>query len=85
MVYTGKDNGHEIDFIAMKENRKLYIQVAWDMHDEETRMREFRSLLSARDNYPKVVVTFDPNMPPEYEGIRIIPAWEWTDWLRENV
>ncbi len=83
-VYTGKDNGHEIDFIAMKENRKLYIQVAWDMHDEQTRMREFRSLLSVRDNYPKVVVTFDPNIPPEYEGIRIIPAWEWTDWLREN-
>ncbi len=84
-VFTGKWRDKEIDFVAEKQNKKLYIQVTWDMPDEETRMREFCSLLSVRDNYPKAVVTFEPNMPPEYEGIRIIPAWEWTDWLRENV
>lgn len=49
----------EIDFIASKDDHKIYIQVAYMLPDDATVRREFGNLLEIADNYPKYVVTMD--------------------------
>lgn len=59
-VFTGSQNsGHEIDFIAMKNDWRAYVQVAYRIDSEMTRSREFGNLLAIPDNYPKYVVSMD--------------------------
>ena len=56
-VYVGKSGNKEIDFIASKDDHKIYIQVAYMLPDDATVRREFGNLLEIADNYPKYVVT----------------------------
>ena len=49
----------EIDFIAEKNNERIYVQVTYLLSDEETIEREFGNLMNIKDNYPKYVVSFD--------------------------
>ena len=58
-VTIGKIGEKEIDFVAKKENRKLYIQVAYLLSSEDTIDREFGVYTSVRDNYPKYVLSLD--------------------------
>lgn len=58
-VYVGKTRQYEVDFIATKDNIKLYIQVAYILADESVINREFRSLLDIEDNHPKYVISMD--------------------------
>lgn len=58
-VYIGKLDKQEIDFIAQKQNEKIYIQVAYKLESEETVKREFSPLQEIADNYPKYVITMD--------------------------
>lgn len=58
-VTIGKVNGYEIDFVARKANKKLYIQVSYLLASDETIEREFKPLLKIKDNYPKFVVSLD--------------------------
>ena len=58
-VTIGKIGEKEIDFVAKKENRKLYIQVAYLLSIEYTIDREFGIYSSVRDNYPKYVLSLD--------------------------
>lgn len=58
-VTVGKAGGKEIDFIAEKQNQKLYIQVAYLLASEETIQREFGAYDTIKDNYPKYVVSYD--------------------------
>lgn len=58
-VYIGKLDKQEIDFIAQKQNEKIYIQVAYKLESEETAKREFSPLQEIADNYPKYVITMD--------------------------
>ena len=58
-VTIGKIGEKEIDFVAKKENRKLYIQVAYLLSSEDTIDREFGVYSSVRDNYPKYVLSLD--------------------------
>lgn len=58
-VTIGKIGEKEIDFVAKKENRKLYIQVAYLLSSEDTIDREFGVYRSVRDNYPKYVLSLD--------------------------
>ena len=58
-VYTGKTRKGEIDFVATKPNKKIYIQVAYLLADPSVAEREFRPLLKIEDNYPKYVVSGD--------------------------
>ena len=58
-VYVGKKGDLEIDFIAEKQGKKIYIQVAYLLANEETLKREFSVYNSVKDSYPKYVVSMD--------------------------
>ena len=61
-VYVGQLNGKEIDFVARRGDELIYVQVALQLSGEETYEREFGNLKLIKDNYPKYVVTMDPNV-----------------------
>ena len=52
----------EIDFVARRGDELIYVQVALQVSGEETYEREFGNLKLIKDNYPKYVVTMDPNV-----------------------
>ena len=58
-IFIGKFENKEIDFIAEKENRKIYIQVAYLLSSREIIEREFSVLKLIKDNYPKYVISMD--------------------------
>lgn len=62
--------GHEIDFIAEKDNEYRYVQVAFSVMDDKTALREFGNLAGIPDNYEKTVVTYSESAPNTYQGIR---------------
>ena len=76
-LYVGKLRNKEIDFVAIKQGEKLYIQVAYDISEEKTFDREVSPLLDIRDAYPKLLIarTYQPEY--KHEGIRIIDAADW--------
>jgi hypothetical protein len=55
-VYVEKSNSHEIDFIAVKNGQKLYVQVCLQLVESQMAEREFGNLLAIDDNFPKYVV-----------------------------
>ena len=61
-VYVGQLNGKEIDFLARRGDELIYVQVALQVSGEDTYEREFGNLKLIKDNYPKYVVTMDPNV-----------------------
>lgn len=61
--------GLEIDFIAKKDNKIVYIQVAYLIPDEEVRDREFGNLLKVKNNHRKFVVSMDEIASGNNEGI----------------
>jgi len=58
-VFIGKIKDLEIDFYCRKLDEIFYVQVAQSLVDEQTRAREFKSLLSIQDNYPKMILSMD--------------------------
>ena len=66
----GKTNDGEIDFVATRQNEKLYVQVTERISTERTERREYDRLLDIRDNYPKYVLRTDDFAGGNYEGIR---------------
>ena len=58
-VYTGKNKNSEVDFIAIKDNKIKYIQVAYLLADDITIKREFSVFDNVKDNYPKYVISLD--------------------------
>lgn len=70
---VGQSGDKEIDFIAQKNNEKVYIQVALRITDENTQKREFGNLLEIKDNYPKLVITLDEYTGNTYKGIEYMP------------
>ena len=60
-VYVGQFNGKEIDFVARRGDDVRYVQVSVDVTAPVTYEREFGNLKMIKDNYPKYVITMDPN------------------------
>ena len=81
-VYVGTIRDKEVDFVAMKDDRIIYIQVAYMMETEETMEREYASLLSIADSYEKYVVSMDEVQFPSREGIRHVQAWNLSEILK---
>jgi predicted AAA+ superfamily ATPase len=71
-VFIGQLGKQEIDFIAEKKNRKIYIQVAYLLATQETIEREFSVLLRINDNYPKYVLSMDTVFGNDVQGIQRI-------------
>lgn len=80
-VNIGKTDKGEIDFIATRQNEKIYVQVAQTIGSAETEKREYDRLLDIRDNYPKYVLTTDNFAGGNYEGIRTMHV---ADFLLEG-
>ena len=80
-VYVGKSGSREVDFIAEKEDRRIYLQVTYMLSSPETIEREFSALKGINDNYPKFVVSMDTIFGSDYEGIRRINI---IDFLLKN-
>ena len=76
-VYVGKLYDKEVDFVAIKEGEKLYIQVADDISREDTFKREVSSLLSINDAFPKMILARTKHDESQHEGIRIIDIARW--------
>jgi predicted AAA+ superfamily ATPase len=69
-VFVGKSDDKEIDFIAEKNEKKVYIQVAYKITEQTTIDREFKPLLEIKDHYHKYVVTMDELWKDNIEGIQ---------------
>ena len=70
IVNVGKAGNGEIDFVAVRQNEKLYVQVTQELRSLKTEKREYDRLLEIRDNYPKYVLTTDEFAGGNYEGIK---------------
>lgn len=76
-VYVGKINDLEVDFVAMKENKIIYFQVAATTRDNQTLARELASLEKISDHYQKFILTLDDDPETNYNGIRKINVLDW--------
>lgn len=69
-VNIGKTSDGEIDFVAVRQNEKLYVQVTQEVKSEKTEKREYERLLEIHDNYPKYVLLTDNFAGGNYKGIK---------------
>lgn len=76
-VYVGVLYDKEIDFVAIKNNKRIYIQVSDDISKQETFDREVLPLLSIRDSYPKMLIARTKKSEEDYKGIAVIDIAEW--------
>ena len=72
-VWIGNNNGKEIDFIARKDGKPIYVQVAMALDGKETIGREFGNLRGIPDEYPKYVVVLNKGpLDTDIDGIHCI-------------
>ena len=69
-VFIGKNASKEIDFVAVRRDERIYVQVCRTMPEESE--REVENLLEIKDNYPKYVVTLDELALGNINGVNIV-------------
>ena len=69
-VYVGKNETKEIDFVAVRRDERIYVQVCRNLPEESD--REVANLLEIRDHYPKYVVTLDELAAGNINGVKIM-------------
>lgn len=69
-VYIGKLSTREIDFVAVRRDERVYVQVCRNLPEDSD--REIGNLLDIKDHYPKYVVTLDELAGGNVNGVKII-------------
>ena len=69
-VYIGKNETKEIDFVAVRRDERIYVQVCRSLPEEAD--RETANLLEIKDHYPKYVVTLDEFASGNINGVKIV-------------
>ena len=69
-VYVGKNETKEIDFVAVRRDERVYVQVCRELPDASD--REIVNLLEIKDHYPKSAATMDELAGGNVEGVRIV-------------
>ena len=80
-VYTGNIKNKEVDFVARKADKIIYIQCAYLLVEPETIAREYASLEAIDDNFEKYVVSLDDLVFPSNKGINHLQAWNFAEIL----
>ena len=81
-VYVGALRNREVDFVAKKADRIIYLQSSYQLSDESTVEREYSALEAIGDNFEKLVVSLDEIVLPLRGGIKHIQAWNLYEHIK---
>ena len=84
-VYVGYLRNKEIDFVAIKNSKTIYLQVSYIMVEEETIKREYAALESIKDNFTKIVLSLDDVLFENKKGIKHIQVWNFHQFLQKEI